>query len=766
MKTLEKLIASLVIKHPWKTIFTTLVIVGFVGSYMRYVAPSISYKDMLGAEHPKLLEYEALQNEYTQDDNLLVLIEALDGDAFTKDILEAVRELTTDLWQTPFSIRVDSITNFQHSEAFEDDLLVSDLVREDEDLDDGGIENIRSIALSEPLILNRGVNRSGRTFGISVKFAFPNEDMNEKLDAVAFVENLVEGFQKRNTGIQTYIGGLVALDATVMKISQEETGKYLMGVMGIVIVMLIAIFRTVLPIVISVFVFIFTIVGAMAFSGMMGWKLTPFTASVPMIVLILAVADCVHYVTSYIQHIRKGEKKEAAIASALRLNIGPIGLTSITTAIGFLTLNFSESESIAALGNQVAFGVLFALFLSLTFLPAVLRILPGKKYLNTKSKPQKDYGAVVDFLFGNKVKILSVAFVALVGLSYSMRLNEFNDEIPKYFSENLPWRQANDFSEKEFGGAYTFAYSLDTGEAGGVSDPEFLSKADKFVAWLRSQPEAVYVNSITDTVKRLNRNMHADDADYYTLPENKELAAQYVLLYEMSLPYGLDLNDQINLDKSSIRIQIVFSTLSTKGVLEMETRINQWLDSNFSEIEYRGSGVQLMFAHMMSRDVKSLIYGTTMGLFVISLTLIFGFRSLKIGLMSIVPNLFPVFMAFGTWGLLVGQIGMGMSMVSGMTIGIVVDDTIHFLSKYLHGRRELLKNSRDAVAYAFSNVGPSIVITTLVLIAGFFLMAVTAEFRVNSDMGKMTIIVLSFALVLDLLVLPILLMLIDRDRAN
>ncbi len=760
----SQMLFDFVINHPWKTIFLCLLGIVFVGSYLRFVAPSISYKDLLGADHPKLIDYESIQSEYTRDDNLLILIEAEEGTVFIKLILEGVRELTEELWETPYSIRVDSLTNFQHSIAVQDDLFVADLVEADNQLTEAELERIKNIALSEPLLLNRVINKNGNVTGVNVSFDFPNMDANEKIEAVQFVEDSVARLQSNIPGIQTYVGGLIALDATIMKISQKETGMFLGLVMLIVVGILAFLLRSILPLMASVLVFVFSIVAGVAFSGMLGWKLTPITASVPMIVLILAVADCVHFVTSFQQYYSKDATKIEAIQKALGVNFQPIALTSITSAIGFMTLNFSESDSIGALGNQVAFGIMVAFVLSVTLLPALIRVLPIKKRNKSIFIFSKNYGTFASFLAKYPVSILVVSGATALLLGYFMQNNEFNDEVPKYVAKSLPWRQANDFAEEQFGGAYTFTYSFSSGKSDGVTDPEFLEKAERFVNWLRSQPEAVYVNAATDTFKRLNKNMHGDDPAWYRLPESKQLAAQYLLLYEISLPPGLDLNDQISLDKSALRIQVVFKTLSTTEVMQMEQRIDQWLAVNTPEVHVLGSGVQLMFAHMMNKEVKSMVLGAFLGLLVISLLLIGAFRSLRVGLISIIPNLLPVITAFGVWGILVGQIGMGLAMVSGMTIGIVVDDTVHFLSKYLKARREQFLDANEAVKYAFNTVGPSIVLTTFVLIVGFMAITLLSEFRVNSDMGKMTSIVLFLALILDFVMLPTLLMLFDKKQ--
>ena len=310
---------------------------------------------------------------------------------------------------------------------------------------------------------------------------------------------------------------------------------------------------------------------------------------------------------------------------------------------------------------------------------------------------------------------------------------------------------------------YDIHYSLKAGESEGLSNPEFLKIVSAFTEWYRQQPEAIHVSTITDTFKRLNKNMHGDDPDYYRLPERRDLAAQYLLLYEMSLPYGLDLNNQINVDKSATRVAVTLKVLSTNELLALEKRAQEWLKENGlpSMQEVQGASPSLMFANIGYRNIRSMLLGATIALILISLILMVALRSLKFGLISLIPNLVPTAMAFGLWGLLVGQVGLGLSVVAGLTIGIVVDDTIHYLSKYLRARREKGLGAEAAVRYAFRSVGLALWITTVVLVAGFLVLA-QSHFYVNASMGLMTAITISFALLADFLFLPPLLMALNK----
>jgi len=339
--------------------------------------------------------------------------------------------------------------------------------------------------------------------------------------------------------------------------------------------------------------------------------------------------------------------------------------------------------------------------------------------------------------------------------------NELNDDFVKYFSEKIEFRRDADFASANLSGLYLIDYSLKSGLDGGVSDPGFQQNIENFANWYRQQPEVIHVNVIADTFKRLNKSMHGDEQSWYRLPDARELAAQYLLLYEMSLPYGLDLNNQINIDKSATRMTVMLHNMTTKTVLALEQRAQQWLRDNVpASMHNEGASPTIMFSNIGERNIKSMLLGTTLALILISLILVFALRSVKIGVLSLIPNLIPAALAFGAWGIFVGQIGLALSVVTGMTLGIVVDDSVHFLSKYLRARREKGLDAQDAVRYAFSTVGLALVVTSVVLVAGFTVLTFSA-FALNSNMAFMTAVTIIFAIVADFLLLPPLLMALD-----
>jgi predicted RND superfamily exporter protein len=255
--------------------------------------------------------------------------------------------------------------------------------------------------------------------------------------------------------------------------------------------------------------------------------------------------------------------------------------------------------------------------------------------------------------------------------------------------------------------------------------------------------------------------MHADDPEWYALPKERDLAAQYLLLYEMSLPYGLDLNDTINVEKSSTRLIVTTDNVSAVRMRELQGQSEQWLRENTPETMWTvPASTNLMFSHISERNIKSSILGAFIALGLIAIILAIAFGSVKFGAISLLPNLAPALMAFGIWGIASGQINVGNAIVLTMALGIIVDDSVHFLSKYLRARREGGMTSQQAVGYAFSTVGSALVVTSFVLVAGFLVLTLS-PFGLNAGMGLLTAIVLLVALGADLLFLPPLLMQIE-----
>ena len=751
---------SFVITHPWQIFTLTLLVVMSAGSGGRFIEFTNDYRVFFSEENPELQAFEEMQNIYTKTDNVLFVIEPEGTDVFNFSTLNMIAELTESSWQIPYSTRVDSITNYQHTLAKDDDLLVGDLVDSSSNLSLEDISYVREVALKEPLLVKRLISPSGHVTGVNVTIQLPGKSLTEVPEVAQFSRELKSKLEASYPNHRIHITGLAMMNNAFGESSQNDMTTLVPMMFLTIIVVLGILLRSFSATISSIVMIFFTIIFAMGLMGWMGWKLTPASASAPTIIMTMAVADTVHLLVTFLHNLRKGINKVDAIADSLRINIQPIFITSVTTAIGFLSMNFSDVPPFHDLGNVVAIGVLFAFVLSVTTLPAMVILMP----MRIKVREERKNGVMNSFanivIEYRKLLLLVMGGIALSLMAF-LPQNKLDDQFVEYFDESVDFRQATDFSSQNLSGIYTIQYSLNQGESGGVSEPKFLEDVEMFSEWLRTQDEVMHVQSITDTFKRLNMNMHADDPAFYRLPASREQAAQYLLLYELSLPYGLDLNDQIGIDKSHTRLIITLENLHTEEMLGIEKRMSDWLDNNIADVAYTVASPSLMFAHIGKRNVNSMLAGTTLALIVISFILILALRSRRIGLISLAPNLIPAGMAFGLWGLMVGQVGLSLSVVAGMTLGIVVDDTVHFLSKYLRARREKGMDEKEAVRYAFNTVGVALWVTSLVLVMGFLVLS-QSHFSLNSDMGAMAAITIAIALIMDFLFLPPLLMKLEE----
>jgi len=766
--------SNTIIKFKWLVLITGLLLttVAFHGALDlrtgEFKLPFKSdYKTFFAEDNKELNDFLGLQDIYSKSDNVAVIVAPKDGNVFTKETLTAIWELTNEAWLVTYGSRVDSISNFQYSYAIEDDLIIEDLILEADDLDPESIERTKQISLSEPLLRKKLIAPNGDSAVVNITILLPGADKSKETPLVAAsARELRDKFAAKYPEIDFMLSGMIMMNTSFPEASQEDSQR-LMPIMFVVVVLTIFGLMRSFSGTIATFVVIITSITASM--GIWGWTdgfLTGPSAGAPIMILTLAVADCIHLLSTFYYNMRHGMEKKAALVDSIRVNIQPIFLTSITTAMGFLTMNFSDAPPFGDLGNIVAIGVTLAFIFAMTIFPAMLMILPVRVKQTTEHK-QDLMDKLATFVIGNRKWLLPTSTVIIIALASFVPKNELNDDFVKYFDERVPFRQATDFMKDHLAGMTTIELSFDSKKTSGINDPKFIKFVDDFVLWLREQPESDNINSITDTLKRLNRNMHGDDPAWYKLPEEQELTAQYLLLYELSLPQGLDVNNQLNVDKSSTRVIATFKNLSSNETLNLEDRIDEHFNNLNSGYELTQASPSLMFSHIGSTNIVGMLKGSSFALILISILLGFALRSVKFGLISLLPNLMPAAIAFGIWGFTVGEIGLGLSVVAGVTLGIIVDDTVHFLSKYVRARREKGYTSEEAVRYSFASVGKALSVTTFVLVAGFMVMA-TSSFKVNADMGLLTAVTILIALIVDFFFLPPLLMLLKskKDRNN
>ncbi len=745
----------------WRWLVIPVVIGGgvVIGSEARHLDFATNYRAFFSAANPELLAFENFQNVYTKNDNILFVVQPRIGEVFTNAVTPAIEELTEKAWQIPFAIRVDSISNFQHTWSVEDDLTVEDLIIDGASLSAEELRKKRAIALAEPLLANNVISIDADTTGINVVLQYPEKSLTEVPIAAAKAREIKAAIESAYPDLTVAITGVSMLNNTFAESGVRDLATLVPIMYLTLLLVMIVSLRTLSGTVATLGVIMLSTVTAMGIGGFMGIKLTPISMTAPTIILTLAIADSVHILISLRSAMREGLGKGEAIVEAIRINFLPVTITSLTTIVGFLALNFSDSPPFNHLGNITAVGIGAAWLYSITFLPALVSLLP-LKFKVARERAPSDLTLmerIAEFSIYRYRGILAILGTLSVLLALLAPTNDLNDEWTKYFSKRVTFRQHTDFALENLGGLYPIEFSIEAGEPGGVSEPEYLAHLENFTDWLRSQPEVTHVYSLSDIMKRLNKNMHGDAAPYYKIPEARELAAQYLLLYELSLPYGLDLNDRINIDKSSTRVTATLGDVSTVDTRIFVERAETWLQNNTPEYMWaKSTGAAVMFSLIAKRNIESMLRGNLLAVFIISVIMIFTLRSLRLGLLSLIPNGLPILMTFGLWAVLVGMVGMAAATVTATSIGIIVDDTVHFLTKYLRGIREKGLSVPDGIRYTFRTVGTAMAVNSVILAFGFSILAFST-FRINYEMGLLTALAVILALVFDFLLLPALL---------
>lgn len=720
-----------------------------------------NYRVFFGAENPELLEFNAFQKIYTRNDNLFFILHDEEADGFSRKLATASELVTERAWKLPFASRVDSVNNYQHSYADgEDSLVVEDLLRNADFLSDDEITRRGAIALGEPTLAGNIISPDGTTVIVSVTMPFPEKDPSEIPTAAVAARAIVAEVETAFPNLRVALSGTTMFNNAFNEAGAADSETLIPMTYLAMLILIVVLLRSISGAVATLIVISLATVTALGLAGHLGIKMMPIAIAAPTIILTLAVADSVHLIAAVRRALLAGLDKREAVRSALDSNAAAIMLTSVTTAIGFLSMNLSDSPPFRVLGTITAIGVLAAWLYSIVLVPTFLLLMPLRPAQSPRrGLVERGLEAYAGLLIRYRRPVLAfggAASMVIAGLAFS---NQNSDRFPDYFDWRMPFRGDLEFGIEKIKTADLFEVSVSSGRPEGISDPAYLQQLDDFVAWLRGHEKVRHVYSYSDLIKRLNMNMHGDDPAWRRLPDSPELAAQYLLLYELSLPYGLDLNDRISVDKSATRVSVSLTDMTSKEIRALSREVQQWfLDTAPEKLEpARPTGPSVMFSFISQRNVEAMVSGTVIAVLLVALAIMAGLRSVKFGLVSLIPNLLPALIAFGLWSLLVGKVGMAASVIGATSLGIVVDDTIHFIAKYLQARRDDGATPEEAVRTAFTRVGGAILATTVIVAAGFAILA-TSVFAVNAQLGQLTAITIIVALIFDFTVLPALLL--------
>ena len=703
----------------------------------------------------------SIEDTYSSMDNAVIGIGVKEGTVFTNEVLSLIEDLTERAWKTPHSLRVDSLSNYSYVSADGDDLYIEPFLEGSSTYDLKTLKEKELIIEEEELAYGAIISKDKKTSLINIVFDPPRKDIEaEYQESLNYVLGFLEEARKNHPEVDLIISGIVYMEYQSPMLLKAQMPKLMPTAILVILLTLFLLLRSLVAVAGSFLVILMSVVSAMGSIGFMSGDIAQPFIMVPILIATLAVADCVHLFTLYFQNLDSSRKSKEAMLESLKLNLQPLFLTSLTTAIGFLSLNLAPVEPLRGIGNGVAVGVFLA------FIFTVLLLAPIVSYFNVKQSKNINFQKNIarklgKFSIKNYKRLLVIVPVISCFLMAFIPLNKTNDNPLEFYSERYTTSAADSkWISQRIGGTFPVSYELNS--QGIVSDPEFLREVDKFSEWLASNKEVLHVSSLSKIMKNLNKTLHGKQEEWNIIPTEPDLSAQYLFFYEMSLPYGLDLTNSISQNKESIKLVASLKELGSLEYREFAKRVENYASQNMPEdMVSIGTGTRPIFAFMSNMLITQLTYALGIGIVLITATIILFFRSLRYGMLTSVTNLLPIGVAFGIWAIVSGEISMLVGIGMGTTLGIIVDFTVHFLSKYLHARRQKNLSAEEAVEYAFETVGFALIITSFSLILGFLVLLQAFFIPIHGFVLFSSIAFLS-ALIIDLLLFPALLITWDK----
>ena len=745
-------------------IFSCLVLVLILGRGITSVVFDPDMERFFPKGHPATsLSYE-IDETFIRTDNLVIAINAKNNSIFTKKTLSLIESLTEKSWTVPYSIRVDSLTNYSYVRSVDDDLLVEPFIENAVSLEDSFIKQREKIVEEQEIIFGSLISKDKKTTVISIIVDPPNPDANIKLiDTVEYMLEYVDEAKSNHPELDIRVLGTPYQEYISPKMVLSEMPIVMPSMLLLILVSVFFLLRSVFAVLATILVIVLSLIATFGSVGYIGNALNQMVITIPILIITLALADCVHLFSIFFQQRVKGHSSKESMIRSLELNLQPLFLTTLTTCIGFLSFNVLDVPPLQDLGNFVSIGIAMAFIFTIFFAAPLFSFFEIKAPESVNQQINLSRKIAKFSLKNSKTLLWSVPLASLL-LICLIPLNVLDENPTQMYDEGFTSFSADTLWLDEMLGV-TFPVSFKaSSNNGSVSEPEFLKKIDNFVKWLETQDEVNHVTSLAHTMKNLNKSMHGDDPEWETIPESEELSSQYLFFYEMSLPMGLDLNSSISQDRASTKISANLDDMSGKDFLKFDKKVRAHIqENNLTEIISPAAGFRVVFSHISMVIVNSLLFGVFLGLLSITLLLGLFFRSIPFGVLSAFPNVLPIAAAFGIWALYDGQVGFMVAVGMGSTLGIIVDFTVHLLSKYDLARREMGQSPEEAVVFAFESVGFALIVMTIVISLGFLVLNLV-NFMPLHDFARFSTISFLMALIIDFLLFPNLLVRFDKRK--
>ena len=745
-------LADWIIKRPWITLAALVVVTAFFMAGIPRLEIDNSVDSMLPGDHPARLLYDEVNDTFGGTDVMVVALES--DDLFGEHALAQIVELTDAFERIPGVDEVVSLSTAKRMEGEEGTLIVRDLmdvVPEDSEARDA----LQAYVLNQELYMNNIISSDGRFAGIVV-------ELLPDVDDSAVYSHLMQVVDEQETADSIFVAGGPAVNAemtTSMKADLVRLIPFVVLVLGVVLYLSL---RTLSGVVLPLAVVLLTVIWTAGLMAWLGIPMAMISTTLPVMLIAIGVADAIHILTDYYASLRSGEAKRSAIRLVVR-HIGlAIILTSVTTLVGFLSLATSPVQQVMQFGLFVGFGVMAALVITLTLIPAALEIGRGARVSGAKKKRKRGRRAPLELLGRLVVKrrraILAFGSVLFVLAAIGATQLTVETNTLRFFRPETPIRQATEVVDRSFGGSENLSVVV----GGDIKSPDVLNGMLEFQAWADGLDAVGYTASIADYVTQINEALHDNDPMERVIPDTRNAVAQEILLYEMSGDPS-DFARVVNYNYERARIILRMESLSSVELGELvESVETQAADSSGGDFDVDVTGSTYLFKVLTDLLVNGQILSLVVSLLGVALVVGLIFRSVRFGLLSMIPLGFTITFNFGIMGWLGIPLDTATTMLASIAIGIGVDYTVHFLSRFRRGRREG-HTATEAVAETIQTTGKAIVFNVLAVAAGFAVLLLSS-FGPIATLGAMVALSMGVSGLAALTLLPTALLTTERSR--
>jgi uncharacterized protein len=711
------------------------------------LSSDFSFKVWYSKDHPLLKSFTQFEKEFGNDDQIVMALEFPDS-VLKKENIQVVHKLSDALWEVRNIVRVDSLSNYNVIKSDEENIEILPFYEEDMEY---SVQSSKEILKSDKVAYNYLISEDKKVALLYAKLRpFFEETPNYRetvLEAQAKVKEIVPSH------VNTYVTGAAKL-ADDFRVSSENDFIYVTAVIHIIfIVLLYFIFKSLTAIIFSLLIIWMSVAASLGLNGILGYNINVISSIMPIILITVGLADAVHILTSLIFKLKEESSYKESLEYALEKNFYPTLFTSLSTSIGFLSFYSASLEPIKFMGVITGVGVVLIWVLTYLFAPILIWAerfkitrfkLPVKKE-RTFSKSLK----IVDLVNGH-YKWINLIAIIILGLSFYQAYN-LGPNINPYeqFKPDHPMRKSINFLSEKIKAVTPVEIVLDAKIENGIQNPAFLKKVESFKVWLEDLSYVHKTTSLLDIYKKTNLSLEGK----FELPTTSQKAAEQLLMYTLSVPEGKSLTSQMNLKRSKMRLTAYWSLKESVESLEAINLIEA--KAKEFDLEVIVTGKLPLFLRMNPYIVETFLNSFITALILITLFLIVCLGSIKLGLLALIPNIFPILVGGAIFDLMGMDLDLGTVLVASVCLGIAVDDSIHLLFDFQKNKRNQFDFSQNLTLIT-KKTYPALFFTTLLLMVGFSSL-LTADFIPNIRFGISVASILGVALITDFIVLPSLL---------